>query len=107
MLPRWETTPIPALSHQQCQGRGHNTRGRGNQFSSSGWSSSSQSNNLGPTYQVCNKNGHMAIQCYHRFDQAFQGPPPTMAAYLTVPSFAPNVNWYPNIGSTNHLTRDL
>ena len=25
--------------------------------------------------QVCNKPGHSALKCYHRFDQGFQGPP--------------------------------
>ncbi|KAA8519345.1 hypothetical protein F0562_013601 [Nyssa sinensis] len=71
------------------------------------WYLQDQSNNPQPTCQVCNKNGHTAIQCYHRFDQAFQGPPPTMAAYLTAPPSAPDANWYPDTGSTNHLTHDL
>ncbi|KAK2638719.1 hypothetical protein Ddye_026514 [Dipteronia dyeriana] len=26
--------------------------------------------------QVCNKPGHNGLKCYHRFDEAYQGPPP-------------------------------
>ncbi|KAA8535388.1 hypothetical protein F0562_030391 [Nyssa sinensis] len=33
--------------------------------------------------------------------------PPNMAAYLIAPSSSTDTNWYPDTGSTNHLTNDF
>ncbi|KAA8534456.1 hypothetical protein F0562_031973 [Nyssa sinensis] len=90
----------PQHSYQQnnFRGRGRTGRTKG----SSGQQPSSQ-----PLCQVCGKTGHTSIQCYHRFDQAYQGAPPTMVAYLTNQQSASDANWYPDTGSTNHLTNEF
>uniref|UniRef100_A0A2N9HHK9 Reverse transcriptase Ty1/copia-type domain-containing protein n=1 Tax=Fagus sylvatica TaxID=28930 RepID=A0A2N9HHK9_FAGSY len=61
-------------------GRGSNNT---NQRNNRGKGRSGFSSNC-PTFQVCNKTGHVALQCYHRFD-----------------------NSYSNSGATHHLTADL
>ncbi|KAG7990343.1 hypothetical protein I3843_02G021800 [Carya illinoinensis] len=83
--------------YNPSRGRGRGYRGRGGPSSS----------NSRPSCQVCGKTGHTAIQCYHRFDQAYQGNPPNMAAYLTSQQPTQDLSWYPDTGSTNHLTHDL
>jgi hypothetical protein len=58
--------------------------------------------------QVCNKPGHIALTCYNRFNHAYQREPPQpMQAYITAPSSANDLNWYPDIGATHHITYDL
>jgi hypothetical protein len=59
--------------------------------------------------QVCNKPGHTALQCYHRFDHSFQYEnAPNMQAFNT--SACPptsDYDWYPDTGATNHVTADI
>ena len=59
--------PRPNTTQQNfsgsTRGRGRNGRGRGR-----GWNSSNR-----PQCQLCGKLGHLAPQCWHRFDQAFSG----------------------------------
>lgn len=80
-------------------------RGRGRGRGSSSPFSFNSSNR--PHCQVCRKPGHTASKCYHRFDHSYQGDSHPPAAYLTSPSTSPDMNWYPDTGSTNHLTNDL
>ena len=56
---------------------------------------------------MCKKPGHIALTCYHRFDHSFQGVPPNMTAFVAGPPSQFNANWYPDSGSTNHLTLEL
>jgi len=84
--------------------RGRFGRGRGSP-------SSHSSNSLPPRHvcQVCNKSGHTALTCYHRFDYSFQHEnSPNMQAFTTLacPPTS-DVNWYPDTGATNHVTADL
>ena len=74
-------------------------RGRGGR----GGSSSNR-----PTCQVCNKPGHFALQCYHRFDSSYASEArPSMQALLATPSAPQDPNWYTDSGATHHLTADL
>jgi hypothetical protein len=61
-----------------------------------------------PVCQVCQKPGHTALQCYHRFDNSYtvESTPP-MQALLATPQQAPDYNWYPDSGATHHVTHDL
>lgn len=70
-------------------GRRDNSRGNGRGFSSntyqtpSTYSPNSRSSppptntNQRPTCQICSKQGHIALQCYSRFDHAYQHEPPS------------------------------
>ena len=87
-------------SNSNNRGRGRGNRGRGGP-------PPNYSSNTRPQCQVCGKNGHTAIQCYYRFDHAYQGTPPNMAAYVASPSPQHDPNWYPDTGSTNHLTNNF
>jgi hypothetical protein len=60
-----------------------------------------------PICQVCGKMGHSALNCYHRFDQAYQAAGPNLTAYTATSSYSRGLNWYPDTGATNHVTFDL
>ncbi|KAJ8625636.1 hypothetical protein MRB53_034166 [Persea americana] len=62
-----------------------------------------------PTYQICGKLGHLAIDCYHRMDFAFQGCHPPQRLAAMVASHQPNLSqsWYSDTGATHHVTSDL
>lgn len=78
-----------------------------------------------PQCQVCGKYGHMAWQCYHRFNSQFVSPfssnssnyshspstpsPQTPQAHFASSSSSPYFNfaWYPDSGATNHVTPNL
>jgi len=91
--------------HSQTHGFHNRGRGRGTKVRNV--PPQHYSSNQRPQCQVCGKLGYTANQCYYRFDHAYQGNPPNMVAYSA--SFSPQLdtNWYPNTGSTNHLTNDL
>jgi hypothetical protein len=58
-----------------------------------------------PVCQVCNHTGHVALHCYHRFDNSYYSEQSAaMQAYFSTQQ-APA--WYTNTGATNHLTSDL
>jgi len=78
-------------------------RGRGRGHSSGRGSSSNR-----PLCQVCNRYGHVALDCYNRFNEAYTREQPSQAqAYLSAPSSNTYQNWYPDSGATHHLTSDL
>ncbi|KAB1227925.1 Retrovirus-related Pol polyprotein from transposon TNT 1-94 [Morella rubra] len=82
--------------------RGYRGRGRG-RFSPQ----SSPFTEDRPTCQVCFKSGHTALQCYNRFNHAFQAPPPASftANYSSIPA-GPDSYWYPDSAASNHMTHD-
>jgi hypothetical protein len=61
-----------------------------------------------PVCQVCQKVGHVALQCYHRFDNSYtiESTSPTQALLATSQQ-APDPNWYLDTGVTHHVTHDL
>uniref|UniRef100_A0A2N9FE22 Reverse transcriptase Ty1/copia-type domain-containing protein n=1 Tax=Fagus sylvatica TaxID=28930 RepID=A0A2N9FE22_FAGSY len=78
----------------------HRGRGRGRQ-------NYSYSSNR-PVCQVCQKPGHVALQCYHRFDNTYTyESTPQMQALFATPNYSQDPNWYPDSGATHHLTHDL
>ena len=78
----------------------HRGRGRGRQ-------NFSYSSNR-PVCQVCQKPGHVALQCYHRFDNTYTyESTPQMQALFATPNYSQDPNWYPDSGATHHLTHDL
>jgi hypothetical protein len=57
---------------------------------------------------VCNHYGHVELDCYNRFNEAYAcEQPPQAHAYLSAPSSSSDQNWYPNSGATHHLTSNL
>uniref|UniRef100_A0A2N9HKM9 Integrase catalytic domain-containing protein n=1 Tax=Fagus sylvatica TaxID=28930 RepID=A0A2N9HKM9_FAGSY len=127
--------PLPLLSAPWNRGRGGrgNNRGRGGRNSNrGGFSSNSQgfaSNPLGfspnynssgtsqrPQCQICGKTGHLALDCFHRMNFAYQGrqPPAKLAAIAsTAMSSAINApysnqsSWISDTGATDHFTPDI
>lgn len=80
--------------------------------------------------QVCGKNGHMAWQCFHRFNPQFTSPfstpqtafnrynnfnsypshtPPSapMQALLATPDTTSSAAWFPDSGASHHITSDI
>lgn len=52
--------------------------------------------------------GHVALQCYYSFDQAYQFEPPhSLSAHYTSSPSLSDRSWYPDSVATNHLTSDL
>ena len=103
------------------RGRGHYNNNGGNfghgpgrgsfnnhSYSSGNFNNVSGGSNGKPQCQVCGKYGHIAINCYHRFDQTYQ---PTMnnhlAAMVATPSTVGDESWYMDTGATHHLTPNL
>ena len=85
-----------STNNNQRINRGRGRGGRGN------------SSSHRPTCQVCNKPGHAALQCYHRFDNSYTSEShPNMQALLTTSSANQDPNWYTDSGATHHLTADL
>ena len=95
-------------------GRFFNTSHTGRTSSSSGQrtnrgrsrSRGSSTNGSRPTCQVCGKFGHMALTCYHRFDNSYSSDS-NMQALLATPQPLVDENWYADSGTTHHLTTDL
>ncbi|XP_019189247.1 PREDICTED: uncharacterized protein LOC109183636 [Ipomoea nil] len=79
-------------SPQNRGGGGRGGRGRGR-------------SNSGPRCQLCNKQGHIATTCWHRFT-----PDPDPQANVTVSSVEGSLDdshqWFPDTGATNHATPD-
>ncbi|KAL5804238.1 hypothetical protein ACOSQ3_031038 [Xanthoceras sorbifolium] len=112
---------------------GSNTRGTGQHRGGRGRGRKWHSNNR-LSCQLCNKNGHSALQCYRRFHQTWTGvPPPQQQPYQAPPQQQPSTprnspqqayytqntayyaslesvqdqSWYMDSGATNHVTSDL
>ncbi|KAF7839627.1 Retrovirus-related Pol polyprotein from transposon TNT 1-94 [Senna tora] len=73
--------------------------------------------------QVCGKPEHLAVNCYHRYDQSYteatlqqamhsqqlrpsypNGNNTPMEAMIATPKTLFDANWYPNSGASNHIT---
>lgn len=61
-----------------------------------------------PVCQVCNKPGHTALRCYHRYDHSYQVDDNRASVNLaTTPSYAVDNSWYTDTGATDHITGEL
>uniref|UniRef100_A0A2N9GUI4 Uncharacterized protein n=1 Tax=Fagus sylvatica TaxID=28930 RepID=A0A2N9GUI4_FAGSY len=95
-------------------GRFSNTSHTGRTSSSSGQRTNrgrsrgrgSSTNGSRPTCQVYGKFGHMALTCYHRFDNSYSSDS-NMQALLATPQPPVDENGYADSGATHHLTADL
>ncbi|KAF7814697.1 Retrovirus-related Pol polyprotein from transposon TNT 1-94 [Senna tora] len=119
--PSRNQTSNQSFNRNNGQGRGNFRnnnfqRGRG-RSSISTW----QGNR--PQCQVCGKMGHIAVNCYNRFNQRYteasllqqqivnqqtnrQPAPSTMEAMVATPETLFDAAWYPDSGASNHLTND-
>jgi hypothetical protein len=89
------------------QGRGAG-RGRGNQQqrpNSSNQRGQGSSGDSHPLCQVCFKRGHLAPDCWHRYDENYVPDERLVAAAMN--TYSVDTNWYTDIGATNHVTSDL
>jgi hypothetical protein len=63
-----------------------------------------------PICQICQKPGHLALDCYNRMNYSYQGrhPPAKLAAMASAPSPSCSTNcWISDTGATDHFTPDL
>ena len=81
---------------RNCRGRG-----RGRNYGSS-------TNTTRLLCQVCNRLGHVAFSCYHRFDNSYQqDDSPNMQAFFAASQAQSDSTWYSDSGATHHLTTNL
>ena len=78
-----------------CGGKG---RGRGRECGR---------NNRGLRCQVCSIPGHTALNCYNRFNHAYQVEEYRSGNSVTTGGYNPKSSWYIDTGAINHLTSDL
>jgi transposase InsO family protein len=69
-------------------------------------------NSTRPSCQICGKNNHQALDCYHRMDYSYQGRhPPSQLAAMVAQTNAQFSNeeqpWYADSGANQHITADL
>ena len=61
--------------------------------------------------QICGKLGHLAVDCYHRMDYAYQGKhPPIKLAAMAIASNAcltQDQHWLVDSAATDHVTTSL
>ena len=64
-----------------------------------------------PMCQICGKVGHLALDCYHRIDYAYQGkhPPTKLAAMATASNAAITQEqpWLADSAATDHVTANF
>ncbi|BBH07344.1 hypothetical protein Prudu_019255 [Prunus dulcis] len=59
--------------------------------------------------QICGKKGHIALNCYHRANFAYQGAPPpqSIQAMTANLSYTPNDLWIADSGASHHMTPNV
>jgi hypothetical protein len=99
-------------------GRGGNFRGRsrgrgrvrGRSYPSRSDAPRSSGDRHGPSQrpfcQICGKEGHTAIRCWHRMDESYHEDP-SRSAMVATSSYKIDPNWYCDTGATDHITHDL
>jgi histone deacetylase 1/2 len=80
-------------------GRGHGTGGR------SRGANAGQRPRFTGRCQVCGKDGHSAVTCWHRFDADYVADEKT--ANTASHMYGVDSNWYTNTGATDHITSEL
>uniref|UniRef100_A0A2N9GJJ1 Retrovirus-related Pol polyprotein from transposon TNT 1-94-like beta-barrel domain-containing protein n=1 Tax=Fagus sylvatica TaxID=28930 RepID=A0A2N9GJJ1_FAGSY len=92
-------------------GNSGNSGGFNGHSSGSFGSTQNQSYNQRPSCQICGKTSHVALDCYHRMDYAYQGKqPPSKLAAMAATSNAQHSDqtyWLSDTGATDHFTPDL
>ena len=54
---------------------------------------------------MCYKKGHLAVDCWHRYDENFIPDERLVAASSA--AYTVDTNWYTDTGATDHVTSDL
>ncbi|PKU70959.1 Retrovirus-related Pol polyprotein from transposon TNT 1-94 [Dendrobium catenatum] len=83
------------------RGRGRRGRGRNN------YQNTRSNNQPLQQCQICNKKGHSANNCWHRYNNNYVPPPPKNNTALNVTNDNQNPDWYLDSGATAHLTNDI
>ncbi|KAA8525572.1 hypothetical protein F0562_007427 [Nyssa sinensis] len=107
----------PFRSGRQGRGRGRSPHTRGGRSYSPN-NGSQQSTMHRPTCQICNKSGHVALQCRNRFNYSYQydstsnfSAPSSasnqFSANYTALSLHSKNLWYSESAATHHITNDL
>lgn len=91
------------------RGRGGFGRGRGNQqqYRGNNFNHRTQgnSNDNRPLCQVCLKKGHLAPDCWHRYEENYTLDERNAAAAMT--AYNLDTNWYADSGASDHVTGEL
>jgi hypothetical protein len=98
---------------QRYEQRGHEHRGgydnRGGYDQRGGYNSRgggrTQGSGQRPICQVCGKEGHIALNCWKRFQKNYRGPEKSVGA--AVGQYGVDTNWYSDSGATDHITGEL
>lgn len=96
-------------SDNSSRGRGNpgGGRGRGNPGGGRGRGRTSGGGvDKRPICQVCFKRGHIATDCWYRYDEDFVPDNKHVAAAATS-SYGVDTNWYIDMGATDHITGEL
>ena len=112
-----DTGVTPHLAFHTTRGRSRSgrdffsTRGRGFpqhiSSSSSSRSSVSSDGDSRPVCQICEKPGHVAMKCWHRFDNSYQLDEMhnALAAFrISEISDGAGHEWFPDTGASAHIT---
>ncbi|KAK4481427.1 hypothetical protein RD792_012318 [Penstemon davidsonii] len=87
----------------------HSTQGNQNNWQKKGYSngqgnqSQQRITKTNDVCQICNKAGHTAFDCWHRFNQAYQRE--ALAAIKLDEIQDPS--WFPDTGATSHMTSNV
>ena len=91
-------------------GRGGN-RGRGNRGRGSNSGGRGRGNyNSGKAKircQLCKKEGHSVVDCWHRYEEDFVPPEDKSANAVSNGNYGVDSNWYTDTGATDHITGEL
>nr|AAK55460.1 putative gag-pol polyprotein [Oryza sativa Japonica Group]AAP54977.1 retrotransposon protein, putative, Ty1-copia subclass [Oryza sativa Japonica Group] len=84
-------------------GFGRGGRGRGAPSGAS--QGRGRGNDTRPVCQVCHKRGHVASDCWHRYDDSYV-PDEKLGGAATY-AYGVDTNWYVDTGATDHITGQL
>lgn len=81
------------------RGRGYQAHNNNNQRAQG------NSNDNRPLCQVCYKRGHLAPDCWHRYEEDFSPDERNVASAMT--AYNLDANWYADSGASDHVTGEL
>ena len=84
-------------------GRGGRSGGRGNPAGNN--QGCGRGKDSRPVCQVCHKRGHVASDCWHRYDDSYV-PDEKLGGAATY-TYGMDTNWYVDTGATDHITGQL
>lgn len=64
-----------------------------------------------PTCQLCKRSGHVALNCFYRFNRNYNGPENPFnqdpSAFVATPDTIKDASWYIDGGASHHVTNDV